>query len=194
MNVLIACEYSGIVRDEFCKKGVNAYSCDILPTESEYTKEKNKHIQDDVLNVINFGWDMIIAFPPCTDLSNAQAGPRMNEKIKNGKAAASLEFIKKIYNACNKVCIENPVSSYLNNNWIPYSQIIQPYYFGHNYNKKTCLWLKNIPILISTIYNEPKYNFIDSSRNKLKSVHRNVHKRNKFHLGIAQAMAEQWLY
>ena len=108
MNVLIACEYSGIVRDEFCKKGVNAYSCDILPTESEYTKEKNKHIQDDVLNVINFGWDMIIAFPPCTDLSNAQAGPRMNEKIANGKAAASLEFIKKIYNACNKVCIEKP--------------------------------------------------------------------------------------
>ena len=131
MKILVACEYSGIVRDALINRGHDAVSCDILPSESP-----GPHIQDDVLKHLT-GWDAIIAFPPCTDLSNAQAGPIMNKKVLEGKPKKALEFIKKIYNSCNTVCIENPLSSYLNNNWLHYDQIIEPYFFGHNYRKRT---------------------------------------------------------
>jgi hypothetical protein len=199
-KILIACEYSGIVRDEFCKKGYNVFSCDILPTESERTKILNKHIQDDLIKVLKYNWDCIIAFPPCTDLSNAQAGPVMNKKILEGKPQKALEFIKKIWESSNLVSIENPLSSYLNNNWINYTQIIQPYYFGHNYMKRTCLWLKNLPPLISTYFVEPKFKLVDSSNKKnpksnqkIKGLHRKAKDRSKFHSGVAEAMAQQWI-
>lgn len=198
MKVLVACEFSGIVRDELCKKNIDAYSCDILPSDSELTNLKKKHIQDDLMNILNLNWDVIIAFPPCTDLSNAQAGKIMNEKIANGKAAKALEFIKKIYNSSNKVCIENPLSSYLNKNWIPYSQIIQPYYFGHNYRKRTCLWLKNLPPLISTLYCYPKYVKVYTGKKNTIPLHKNITKkdipkfRSEFHSGVAKAIVNQW--
>jgi len=198
MKVLVACEYSGIVRDELCKKNINAYSCDILPSDSELTNQKKKHIQDDLMNILHLNWDVIIAFPPCTDLSNAQAGKIMNEKIANGKAVKALEFIKKIYNSSNKICIENPVSSYLNKNWIPYSQIIEPYFFGHNYRKKTCLWLKNLPPLISTLYCYPKYVKVYTGKKNTQPLYKNINKKNQakfrseFHTGVAQAIANQW--
>jgi patatin-like phospholipase/acyl hydrolase len=124
----------------------------------------------------------------------------MNKKILEGKPQAALEFIKKIWNACDMVCIENPISSYLNRNWnVKYQQIIQPYYFGHDYIKTTCLWLKNLPPLISTIYNEPKYKLVDSSnkqnpksKQKIKGKFKDAKNRSKFHPFVAQAMAEQW--
>jgi hypothetical protein len=189
MRVLIACEYSGIVRDAFTEAGHDATSCDILPTEIP-----GKHIQGDVLEVIHNNWDMIIAFPPCTDLSNAQAGPVMRKKIEQGKPQKALEFIKKIYDAAPMVCIENPLSQYLNNNWLPYDQIIQPYYFGHNYEKRTCLWLKNLPFLMSTIYNYPKYLLVNegSKRQKRLGMANTAKDRSKFHPFVAQAMANQW--
>jgi len=189
MKILIACEYSGIVRDAFTQKGYNATSCDLLPSESA-----GQHIQGDVLEVLKYNWDMIIAFPPCTDLSNAQAGPTMRKKIEEGKSAKALEFIKKIYNSAPMVCIENPVSGYLNNHWIPYDQIIEPYFFGHNYKKRTCLWLKNLPFLMSTIYNYPKYLLVNegSKDQKRPGIAKSSKDRSKFHPLIAKAMADQW--
>lgn len=194
MKILIACEYSGIVRDAFTKKGHDVISCDILESESP-----GKHYKGNVMDLLkNNNFDLIIAFPPCTDLSNAQAGPVMNKKIETGKSAEALQFIKKIYDSCDKVVIENPISSYLNNNWLAYDQIIEPYYFGHNYRKKTCLWLKNMPILISTIWNEPTYKLIQSSswyrgKKKSKGLPGATRKhKSRFHYLVAEAMAEQW--
>lgn len=191
MKILVACEESQIVTKAFRNAGHEAYSCDIQPCSGQ---KPEWHIQDDVIKVLKKNWDIIIAFPPCTDLSNAQAGPVMRKKISEGKPQKALEFIKIIYNSCDKVCIENPVSSYLNNNWIPYSQIIEPWYFGHNYKKKTCLWLKNLPPLISTIYNEPKFLFINkgSKKQKLPGLFNDAKNRSKFHTGIAEAMVNQW--
>lgn len=196
LKILAACEESQTVTKAFREKGHLAYSCDILECSGGFPEW---HIQDDVLKVLKLNWDIIIAFPPCTDLSNAQAGPVMNKKILEGKPQKALEFIKTIYNSCDKVCIENPLSSYLNKNWIPYDQIIEPYYFGHNYKKKTCLWLKNLPFLISTIYCEPIFKLVDytnkerpKSKQKIKGLFRDAKNRSKFHSGVAQAMAEQW--
>ena len=197
MKILVACEESQIVTTAFRNKGHEAFSCDIQETSGNLPQY---HIQDDVIKVLNFKkWDIIIAFPPCTDLSNAQAGKIMNKKILEGKPQAALEFIKKIYDSCDKVCIENPISSYLNRNWLPYTQIIQPHYFGHNYMKKTCLWLKNLPPLISTYYVIPKFKIVQTGNKKnplktqkIKGLFRNAKDRSKFHSGVAEAMAEQW--
>jgi hypothetical protein len=188
-KILIACECSGIVREAFTKKGHDVISCDLLPSEIP-----GKHYQGDVINILSEKFDCIIAFPPCTDLSNAQAGPVMQKKIANGQAYSALQFIKKIYDAADMVCIENPVSQYLNNNWIPYDQIIQPYYFGHNYRKKTCLWLKNLPFLISTQYSYPKYLLVNegSKRQKTPGLANTAKDRSRFHPYVAQAMADQW--
>ena len=191
LKILAACEESQIVTKAFRNAGHLAYSCDIVKCSGN---NPEWHIQENVIKVLKYKWDIIIAFPPCTDLSNAQAGPTMNKKIIEGKPQKALEFIKIIYNSCDKVCIENPVSSFLNKNWIPYSQIVEPYFFGHNYRKKTCLWLKNLPFLISTIYCEPKFLFFNegSKSQKLKGLHNNAKERSKFHTGIANAMAHQW--
>lgn len=191
-KILIACEYSSIVRDAWRTRGYNAYSCDILPSEGN----AQFHYQCDLMEVINDNWDLIIAFPPCTDLSNAQAGPVLNRKIAEGKSAAALQFIEKIWNAAPQVCIENPVSGYLNDNWRAYDQIIQPYYFGHNYRKKTCLWLKNLPFLISTMYCYPKYLLVNegSKRQKTPGIAKSAKDRSKFHHHVAEAMVEQWSY
>jgi len=190
-KILIACEYSGIVRDSWIKAGYNAISCDILPSESP-----GPHYQGNLMDILNDDWNLIIAFPPCTDLSNAQAGPILNQKIADGRSGQALEFIKKIYNAADHICIENPVSGYLNDHFRPYDQIVQPYYFGHNYRKKTCLWLKNLPFLISTCYQEPKYNLVNegSKRQRTPGLFKKAKDRSKFHTGIADAMVHQWLH
>jgi len=185
MKILVACEESQIVTKAFRLKGHEAYSCDIIDCSGGHPEW---HIKDDVLKIINNNWDIIIAFPPCTDLANVQEGPVMKQKILDGKPQAALEFIKKIWKSCDKVCIENPVSSYLNNNWdVKYQQIIEPFYFGHNYRKKTCLWLKNLPFLISTIYCEPKYLLVNegSKRQKLQGLYNDKKNRSKFHPFVA---------
>ena len=191
MKVLVACEYSGIVRDAFAAKGHNAWSCDILPTESP-----GNHYQGDVLEHLDKGWDLMIAHPPCTYLSNAGArylypkGKLNEDRYKLGLKAK--EFSMALYNApINKICVENPISSRIFA--LPkYTQTIQPYEYGHPVQKKTCLWLKNLPELKPTniIYKRQSTKIPGNWFNKGgKDRQKN---RSKFFDGFAQAMADQW--
>ena len=202
MRVLVACEYSGTVRDAFTKLGHDAWSCDILPTES-----KGNHIQDDILKHLDNNWDLMIAHPPCTYLSNA--GIRWFNEEKYGEKAKlrkqlrleALEFVKKLY-YCNipKVCIENPVG-YLNHNFKKPDQIVQPYYFGDTESKRTCFWYKNLKPLTHTKLVKPTiYAYYKSGKRKGKPIYfHEFHSgkdrskiRSKFWKGIAEAMAAQW--
>ena len=193
MKVLIACEYSGIVRDAFAAKGHDAWSCDILPTESP-----GNHFEGDVLEHLNKGWDLMIAHPPCTYLSNAGArflypkGKLNEDRYKLGLKAK--EFFISLYNApINKICVENPISSKIFA--LPkYSQIIQPYEYGHPIQKRTCLWLKNLSKLKPTdiIFKRQSTKIPGNWFNKGgKDRQKN---RSKFFQGIANAMADQWGY
>ncbi len=202
MKVLIACEYSGIVREEFKKLGHDAWSCDILDTEIP-----GNHFKGDVLDHLNKDWDLIIAHPPCTYLSNAGACRLYPEKGKLDmeryeKGLIAKDFFMKFYNhSCTKIAIENPVSSRIFE--LPkYSQEIQPYEFGHPYTKKTRLWLKGLPKLKPTnIIDKSKVKtFIESGTSRYKNTNKNKNRyvargskdRSKFWTGIAQAMAQQW--
>ena len=191
MKVLIACEYSGIVRDAFSKKGHDAWSCDILPTESP-----GKHLQGDVLNYLNDDWDMMIAHPPCTYISNAGARHLYPKGVLNeARLALGLKakrFFESLYNAkIKKVCVENPVPSKVFE--LPkYTQIVQPFEYGEPLQKKTCLWLKNLPKLKPTNIVDVRQStripgnwFNKGGRERQKN-------RSKFFLGIAEAMADQW--
>ena len=202
MKVLIACEYSGIVREEFRKLGHDAWSCDILDTEIP-----GNHFKGDVLEHLNKDWDLIIAHPPCTYLSNAGACRLYPEKGKLDmeryeKGLIAKDFFMKFYNhSCTKIAIENPVSSRIFE--LPkYSQEIQPYEFGHPYTKKTRLWLKGLPKLKPTniIDKSEVKTFIESGTSRYKNTNKNKNRyvargskdRSKFWSGIAQAMAQQW--
>jgi hypothetical protein len=191
MKVLVACEYSGIVRDAFAAKGHDAWSCDILPTESP-----GNHFQGDVLEHLDKGWDLMIAHPPCTYLSNAGArylypkGKLNEDRYKLGLKAK--EFFMALYNSSiNKICVENPISSRIFA--LPkYTQTIQPYEYGHPVQKKTCLWLKNLPQLKPTniIYKRQSTKIPGNWFNKGgKDRQKN---RSKFFVGFAKAMADQW--
>ena len=204
MKVLIACEYSGIVREAFKNRGHEAWSCDILPTEIE-----GNHFQGDVLNYLNlekYKWDLIIAHPPCTYLSNAGAcrlypekGKLNIERYKKGLEAK--KFFMCFYNLDCKVAIENPVQSRIFE--LPkHTQEIQPYEFGHPYIKKTRLWLKGLPKLKPTniIDKSEVKTFIESGTSRYKNTNKNKNRyvargskdRSKFWSGIAEAMAQQW--
>ena len=202
MKVLIACEYSGTVREEFKKLGHEAWSCDILDTEIP-----GNHFKGDVLEHLNKDWDLIIAHPPCTYLSNAGACRLYPEKGKLDmeryeKGLVAKYFFMKFYNhSCKKIAIENPVSSRIFE--LPkYSQEIQPYEFGHPYTKKTRLWLKGLPKLKPTniIDKSEVKTFIESGTSRYKNTNKNKNRyvargskdRSKFWSGIAQAMAQQW--
>lgn len=219
MDVLIACEESQRICLEFRKRGHNAFSCDLQECSGGMPQY---HIVGDCLNLLNgfcifktqdnqihcIGkkWDLIIAHPPCTYLSNVgavrlfpQKGKLNIERYKKGLEAK--DFFMQIYNAdCDKICIENSVATKIYN--LPnYSQIIQPYEFGHPYSKKTCLWLKNLPPLFPTKI--VKDNIISWVSGGSKDQHGNPRKnkgtvfrdsktRSKTFQGIAQAMAKQW--
>ncbi|MDR0618297.1 MAG: hypothetical protein LBG17_00165 [Bacteroidales bacterium] len=148
ISVLVACEYSGTVRDAFEDVGCNAWSCDILPTESEQTKASGKHLQRDVLSVINDPkWDIMIAHPPCTYLSFAYAGKDRYSVERLQKKVDAYKFFVDLWSApIEHICIENPMG-YAHTGLLPYTQIVEPYYFGDPYTKRTCLWLKNLPKL-----------------------------------------------
>ena len=141
MRVLIACEYSGRVRDAFARMGHDATSCDMLPTD-----EPGKHYQGDVTDILGDGWDMMVAFPPCTHL--AVSGARwFKEKRADGRQQAALDFVRLLMDApIDKIAIENPVSIISSHIRKP-DQTIQPWQFGHGETKRTCLWLKNLPKL-----------------------------------------------
>lgn len=182
MKILIACEFSGIVRDAFKAKGHDAWSCDLLPTE-----RPGKHIQDDILNHLDDGWDMMIAFPPCTHL--AVSGARyFKEKQADGRQESALDFIRRLMNAyIEKICIENPIGVISTKIRKP-DQIIQPWQFGHGETKATCLWLKDLPRLEPTnIVNgrEARIHKMPPSENRWKL-------RSITYQGIAEAMSSQW--
>jgi len=191
MKILVACEYSGTVRDAFAAKGHDAWSCDILPTES-----KGNHIQGNALEHLDNGWDMMIAHPPCTYLSNAGArflypkGILNEERYKKGLEAK--KFFMALYNAPIKyICVENPISSKIFD--LPkHSQTIQPYEYGHPFSKATRLWLKNLPLLQPT----NKIKFKESTKipgNWFNKGGKDRQKnRSKFFNGFAEAMADQW--
>tara|TARA_R110000822_G_C15064487_1_gene467851 strand:- start:44 stop:631 length:588 start_codon:yes stop_codon:yes gene_type:complete len=194
MKVLVACEYSGIVRDAFTKKGHYAMSCDILPTESE-----GLHYQGNVMDIINDGWDLMIAHPPCTYLSNAGArwlypkGKLDEERYLKGLETKN--FFMNLWNApIDKICIENPKPSKIYN--LPkHNQKVQPYEYGHPYSKGTYLWLKNIPILLPYEMANIEGYWCGSYTSKQKDkrvLGKTAKERSKFWSGIANQMANQW--
>ena len=195
MKILVACEYSGIVRDAFAARGHDAWSCDILDTES-----KGQHIKGDVLQHLNKGWQMMIAHPPCTHLATTSARWFVEGKKPLHLRTEALSFVRTLMAApIERICIENPVSvisSYIREA----DQMIHPYEFGHKEYKRTCLWLKNLPLLKATdnVYEETK-NLPIKEKQKTwwigdGKVDRAIvqKKRSKFFTGIASAMADQW--
>jgi hypothetical protein len=198
MKILVACEESGTVRDAFIAKGHDAMSCDILPTS-----KPGPHYQGDILDILNDGWDMVIAFPPCTYLSNAGACrlyPRKGElnKERYEKGLEAKEFFMQFINAdCEKIAVENPVSSRIFQLPI-HTQEIQPYEFGHPFSKKTRLWLKGLPRLVPTNIVEKIGTYLPSGTSRYKGTDKNNGtvsgsvNRSKTFQGIADAMADQW--
>lgn len=195
MRVLVACEYSGRVRDAFIAAGHDAMSCDLLPTDAD-----GPHYQGDVLDIINGGWDLMVAHPPCTYLSvsgmhwttRGLRDPQLTED--------ALDFVRKLLDApIEMIALENPVSVISSRIRKP-NQIINPYEFGHDASKKTCLWLKNLPKLASTNLIEPRIingrkrwgNQTDSGQNKLAPSDDRWKIRSETYKGIAEAMANQW--
>ena len=180
MKVLVACEYSGRVRDAFTAKGHDAISCDLLETEVP-----GKHYKGDIKDIIYDGFDLMIAHPPCTHL--AVSGSRhFWRKEKEQKEA--LDFVRFLMDApIKRYCLENPVSV-ISSRIRPSDQTIQPYMFGHGETKATCFWLKNLPLLKPTKYvegREPKVWLEPPSPDRWKN-------RSRTYQGIADAMAEQW--
>jgi hypothetical protein len=180
MRVLVACEFSGTVRDAFAGLGHDAWSCDILPTD-----KAGNHHQGDVLEILNDGWDLMIAHPPCTHL--AVSGARwFKEKVR--EQAEALDFVRALLNCkIPKIALENPISIISSKIRKP-DQIIQPWQFGHGETKATCLWLKNLPKLTPTKVvdgREPRVHMMPPSADRWKL-------RSMTYQGIADAMAEQW--
>ena len=194
MKVLIACEYSGTVRDAFTKLGHDATSCDLLPSD-----RPGKHYQGDVFDIINDGWDLMIAHPPCTYLCNSGVCWLHKDKSRWDKMRDGAEFFKKLLNAdIPKKCIENPVMHKYAKEIIGVNQtqVVQPFMFGHMERKATCLWLSGLPPLveIDNVYEEmmklPKrererLHYLPPSKDRWKL-------RSTTYQGIADAMAAQW--
>lgn len=207
MRVLVACEESQIVCKAFRERGHEAFSCDIQPCSGGHPEW---HIQDDVLNHLSDGWDLMVAHPPCTFLSNVGQAckTRYNQKeYRESEELKAIRFVLQLWHCpIKKVCIENPVGR-LNTQWRKPSQIIQPYYFGDGEMKTTCLWLRGLSRLnghhhIDKIRDKPKpLKTRIGSDGKLKSHYfcsRMDNKSNAAKLksktfpGIAAAMAQQW--
>jgi hypothetical protein len=198
MKVLIACEFSGIVRDAFIAKGHDAVSCDLLPTE-----RPGPHIWGDVLEILNDGWDMMIAHPPCTYLCVPGAHYLHTQPGRWEKMLSAKMFFEKLLNANIPMrAIENPLPHHYAE-LSKYSQIIQPWQFGHEVSKRTCLWLVGLPTLTPTniksnhggryerTERQQKLGYGKTSNSKWYAGS-NAHERSKTFPGIAEAMAEQW--
>ena len=207
MRVLVACEYSGRVRDAFIARGHEAISCDLLPTDSA-----GEHYQGDVFDIINDGYDLMIAHPPCTYLTcsaewaykdnqtkNIKPGTLIGEERRAAREEA-IDFFMKLANApIEKIAIENPVGV-MSSRWRKPDQFIQPYEYGHDASKKTGLWLKGLPPLQPTKYIEPRYinglprwgNQTDSGQNREPPGKDRWKIRSTTWQGWADAMADQW--
>ena len=195
MRLLVACEYSGTIRNAFIRGGHEAMSCDLLPTDAI-----GPHYQGDVFDIIGDGWDMMIAHPPCTYLSvsgmhwtaRGLRDPKLTED--------ALDFVQRLLAApIERIALENPISIISSRIRKP-DQIINPWQFGHDASKRTCLWLKNLPLLKPTAIVEPRIvngkkrwaNQTDSGQNRLPPSDDRWKIRSETYMGIANAMATQW--
>ena len=182
MRVLVACEFSGVVRDAFVRRGHEAMSCDFLPSETP-----GPHYQGDVRDVLDYPWDLMIGHPPCTDLS-ASGARHFEAKRLDGRQQASASFFMMLAKAdIPLICIENPVRI-MSSLWRKPDQVIQPWQFGHGETKATCLWLKGLPPLTPTKIvsgREARVHRMPPSADRWKE-------RSRTYTGIADAMAEQW--
>jgi len=202
MKVLAACEYSGVVRDAFAKDGHDATSCDLLPSESPH----GKHFKGDVMEILAQKWDLLIAHPPCTYL--CVSGIHWNNKRPERAAQTeeALKFVEALLGAnIPKICLENPIGVISTRIRKP-NQIIQPYQYGHNASKQTCLWLKNLPPLQPTQFVEPRIVTTPSGKKANRwanqcdnyghdSLPPSADRwkiRSATYQGIADAMVEQW--
>ena len=188
MKVLIACEFSGVVREAFARRGHDAWSCDLLDTDVA-----GQHIQDDVLAHLGDGWDMMIAFPPCKYICNGGnnwLNRRPDLKWRENREL-SAEFFMRFVNApIEKIALENP-TGVMSSKYRRPDQIIHPWMFGHNVRKDTCLWLKNLPPLFYTgAIIPPPHKKIDYWSDKRNPNGRSL--KSVTYSGIADAMAEQW--
>jgi hypothetical protein len=184
MKVLVACEESQVVCNAFRARGHEAYSCDIVPTRGDHPEW---HIQDDILKHLVSSWDMMIAFPPCTDIS--VSGARwFKEKRADGRQLKAMDFFYRIANApISNIAIENPIGI-MSTYYKKPDQIIQPWMFGHGETKATCLWLKNLPKLVPT-------DIVDGRQARVHRMAPSEHRardRAVTYQGIADAMADQW--
>lgn len=182
MKVLVACEFSGTVRDAFSSLGHEAMSCDLLPSELP-----GNHYCGDVRDVIDYPWDLMVAHPPCTHLSVSGAR-HFSEKKKDGRQQSAVSFFMMLAKAdIPRIAIENPVCI-MSSLWRKPDQIIQPWQFGHGETKATCLWLKGLPALVPT-------NVVDGREARVHKMPPGPERwkaRSKTYQGIADAIAEQW--
>lgn len=192
MRVLVACEESQAVTKELRRLGHEAFSCDIDPCSGGHPEW---HLQEDVTPLLKQRWDMIIAFPPCTHLAVSGAA-WFEQKRKDGRQQAAIDFFMLFVNAeCERIAIENPVGI-MSTIYKKPSQIVQPYEYGHMEQKKTCLWLKGLPLLQPT--NNVYAQMMELPKNKRERLHylppspERAKLRSKTFPGIAKAMAEQW--
>lgn len=195
MKVLIACEYSGAVRDAFIAAGHDATSCDLLPTDTP-----GPHYQGNVMDILDHGWDLLVAHPPCTYLSSS--GLHWNKRVpgRQEKTEAALSFVEALMAApIHRIAIENPIGC-IGTRIRKADQIVHPYQYGHDASKATCLWLKNLPPLRPTSFVEPRMvngrprwaNQTDSGQNRLPPSADRWKIRSETYSGIAEAMAAQW--
>lgn len=194
MKVLVACEYSGTVRDAFIAKGHDAMSCDLLPTDSP-----GPHYQGDVRDILNQDWDLIIAHPECTYIANSGVSHLHKDVTRWKQLFDACEFFKLfLNNKCKKVCVENPIPHKYGLNWIgqKYSQIVHPSMFGHMEQKATCLWLKGLDDLEET--DNVKLEMMELPINIRQRLHYLPPSPDRWKIrsttypGFAEAMAEQW--
>ena len=182
MKVLIACEYSGTVRNAFIALGHEAMSCDLLPTESD-----GPHYRGDVRDVLDFPWDMMIAHPPCTHLSVSGARHFDVKRLDGRQQSAVSFFMMLAKQPIEQIIIENPICI-MSSIWRKPDQVIQPWQFGHGETKATCLWLKNTPPLKPT-------NIVDGREDRIHKMPPSPERwkeRSRTYPGIANAMASQW--
>lgn len=192
MKILIACEFSGRVRDAFIARGHDAVSCDLLPTESP-----GPHVQGDVFDILGDGWDIMIAHPPCTYLCRQGqrwiGHPKHPNRLAHQKAA--MKFFLELYNVpIARVAVENPVGV-MNVRFRKPDQTIQPWQYGHDYSKRTCLWLRGLPQLQPTKIVELTYTTTPNGKRFTRGWYempRTSRARSVTFQGIADAMADQW--
>lgn len=186
MNVLVACEFSGVVRDAFTSRGHRAVSCDLEPSETV-----GEHYRGDVRDLLRYSWDLVIAHPPCRCLcvSGAQYWPMFEMK---GEQEEAIEFFRIFTKLTCKWCIENPIGL-MSSLYRKPDQVVQPWQYGHGETEATCLWLNNLPTLNSTkVMKVRNMNLTPSGQNKIGPSPNRSKERSRTYRGIAEAMANQW--